>query len=409
MKKINLKLLFRLSSLLLLLSLLNCAENASSNEPYSKAVISFTGDIMMHNNVKRCAYLLRNEENNMGFAYLFKHVKNILSSSDITCGNMEFPVNPPFRSKGIIFNSPPHIVPALKNSGFDILTLSNNHITDQKTEGLLYTLSLLEKENMPYIGVSRNNQKDKLYKIIEINGIKVSFAAYTGLLNYHWRRKSDKYYINWFHNKKTLKKDIEFLKNNSDFLVLQIHYGTEYVLAPSAKIKELYRQAAEFGADVIIGHHPHTIQSMEQYTTSKGRKVNIFYSLGNFISDQKRSVKIKNSNQYISIKSSFIISMELIKNYSNDQFTIDQTFTITPVYTENIAARKNGKHYRDIQVKLISKELKKLNSNLVESNTKQKSKIRSKIKYLEYQEKSIHKVLFPKKQPSNIQFKWSNI
>lgn len=395
-----LKLIF-IATLIILLT--TAASNNQDN--ITEMSISFTGDIIMHNNVKRCARVKSNKYGNAGFNYLFEKIKPVFKNSDYNCGNMEFPVKPPFISKGFIFNSPPQIVPALKHAGFDILNLANNHITDQGTSGLIYTLNLLEKHNIPYIGVSKDHTPGIRSFVLTKNDMKVGLISYTGWLNYTQRLKSKSYKINWMHDKKDLEKEIIRLKKETDIIILQLHYGTEYILNAPDYVKRKYRKAADMGADIIIGHHPHMIQNMETYETIDKRKVPIFYSLGNFISDQKRINKIPGTNRNISIKSSFIVKTIINKN---DNISI--SINIIPVYTENYASYSGNYSYRDIQVKSISLEINRLQNELKKSNSLNRQKqIKDKIKYLKYQEKSIYMVLFDKTdKPKNIHFLWSN-
>jgi hypothetical protein len=78
-------------------------------------------------------------------------------------------------------------------------------------------------------------------------------------------------------------------KAQCDMLVISVHWGTEYAPAPRPEDVDLAHKMMDAGASVIVGHHPHVLQPIETYTTSDGRMAVIFYSLGNFLSNQSRN------------------------------------------------------------------------------------------------------------------------
>ncbi|MBN1498663.1 MAG: CapA family protein [Spirochaetes bacterium] len=362
--------------------------------------IGFTGDILMHNNIKKTAGILsRKEENNYGYDYFFDEISNELSYADVMCGNMEFPVSPPFKSDGFIFNAPPHIAAALKTAGFDIMNLANNHITDQKTKGLLYTVNLLESVELDYIGAAQTEETARKGIIKEKNGIRTGFLAYTGLTNYSDRLKSDKYYINWIYDKEKVEQDITDMKQRCDYLVIQIHNGVEYTLTPAAWKVKLYHEIAEMGADLIIGHHPHSIQSAENFLTADSRQVPIFYSLGNFISDQKQSFPIKGTRETVSIKSTFIVYVHLFKKWSQLQSRLE----ILPVYTENYPDEFKKRPFRNIKVKPIAAEIYNL-ENQLNSDSPADPKLSVKLTRLKSELNAIKMVVFPEGIPDNMIF-----
>ncbi len=362
--------------------------------------IGFTGDVIMHENIKKFAAVKSTgESNNFGYDYFFYKIAPYLAFPDIMSINMEFPVCPPFQSDGFIFNSPPMITDAFIKAGIDIVNIANNHFTDQKTEGVIFTTELLNSKKIAYIGCAQNESDSRKGIVREINGIRAGLISYTGLLNYPDRRLSDKYYINWIYDREKVSADIADLKMRSDFVIVQIHDGIEYTMVPADWKVKLYREIAELGADLIIGHHPHTIQSSEIYRTADKRDVAIFYSLGNFLADQIRSLPIENSSDRISIKSSFIVYLRLYKKW----FKIKHRIEVMPVFTENNIEIINGIKYRNIQIIPIPDEINSL-QHLMSDNSENASKYSAKIEYLKSQINSIKRVVFPSGIPDYIKF-----
>ena len=147
--------------------------------------ISFVGDIMMHDAVKKCAVI-----NNRGFDYLFSRIRKEFLKSDIVLGNLEFPISPPFLSNGIVFNCLPDILPALKKAGIKIVNLANNHILDQGATGIIDTLKYLFHNDIMHIGVSRKELTAREGLIYRKHGLRVGFIAYTGILNFPYPKSS---------------------------------------------------------------------------------------------------------------------------------------------------------------------------------------------------------------------------
>ena len=87
-----------------------------------------------------------------------------------------------------------------------------------------------------------------------------------------------------FYNPVNVKETLEELKKDVDVIVVSLHWGTEYAKSPSSAQIEIAHQIIDWGADLILGHHPHVIQKIEEYNGGV-----IVYSLGNFVFDQHKS------------------------------------------------------------------------------------------------------------------------
>ena len=109
-------------------------------------------------------------------------------------------------------------------------------------------------------------------------------------MNLHFNLPWSKYYVETLHfyNKRTIAKQIAEAKKVADAVVVLPHWGTEYLYAPTKSQRKWARFLADAGADLIIGTHPHVLQPLEEVSAKDGRKVPVFYSLGNFVSAQKR-------------------------------------------------------------------------------------------------------------------------
>lgn len=208
---------------------------------------------------------VRSSLDRYGMGYPYEMVKDILADNDVTFGNLECPLTyrgTPVKSHGILFRADTENASFLKNAGYDILNLSNNHMMDFGHIGLHDTLKALDDNGIEYVGLSN------IPIIFNIQGIKVGFLGYSEFVQNI--------------DEDMLKMDIPKAKSLCDFLVVSFHSGIEYNPYPTEDQKKWSRHAIDYGADLIIGHHPHVLQGMEKY---RGKL--ILYSLGNFIFDRQ--------------------------------------------------------------------------------------------------------------------------
>jgi poly-gamma-glutamate capsule biosynthesis protein CapA/YwtB (metallophosphatase superfamily) len=220
----------------------------------------------------------------------FKNMEEILKSTDFNFGNLESPIsgkdhfNP---SGSLVFNAPTAYTVGLKEYNFSILSLANNHALDQGAEGLEYTINFLDQQNIQHVGVGMNLDDAWNAEIVTANGIKIGFigASYASIND---NGKTTNSYVARIEDVENLKLKIENLKSIADFIVVTMHAGTEYVTKPNQGQVDFAQNAIDFGADLVIGHHAHWVQTIEYY---KGKY--IFYGLGNFIFDQEWSRETK--------------------------------------------------------------------------------------------------------------------
>lgn len=272
------------------------------------------GDIMSHlGQINYALYAGGGQEHD--FSEQFKYMSDFISDADLSIGNFESTSNPNLEYSGFPkFNSPEKYLLAIKNSGFDILTTANNHSLDTGVEGVKTTVNAMDKYGIEHVGTRADNQEDRvLYKFVD--GIKLAFLSYTydtnGLENQIEDIDITKY-INYLDDQ-LIKEDIEAAKNNkADFIIVYPHWGVEYQASPSQDQIELGRNMIEWGADLVIGNHPHVVQPAEYYTTEDGRRGFIAYSCGNYISQQSLE-----SVGDIRTEHSVAYELELSKDFDN--------------------------------------------------------------------------------------------
>jgi poly-gamma-glutamate synthesis protein (capsule biosynthesis protein) len=200
-----------------------------------------------------------------------------------------------------MFDAPIALIQALKASGIKIVSFANNHVMDQGWPGFTETREHLRDEGMLFAG-SGDTAADAWQPVItEGNGIRVGWLGMTRWLNGNRNPdKPDQPHVNFFPypnesggapgaDEAAVLEAIKQARAKCDFLVVSIHWGIEYAAGPRPEDVETAHKMLDAGAGVIVGHHPHVLQPVETYTTSDGRNAVIFYSLGNFLSNQSRT------------------------------------------------------------------------------------------------------------------------
>ncbi len=243
------------------------------------------GDIMLSRNV--AGTMAKNGKDPL---FPFRKLDSLLSSTDFNFGNLESPYsgrddyNP---TGSLVFNAPTWTIGGLSQYNFKILNLANNHGMDQGAEGLKYTKKYLADNYLKGIGVGNNLEEAWQGDIFSTKGVSVGFiGASFSTLNDGGVATNN--LVARIEDKARLKKSIEAMKSKVDFVVVTMHAGTEYTRTPNQDQTDFAHAAIDDGADIVIGAHPHWIQTSENY---KGKY--IFYSLGNFVFDQMWSQETK--------------------------------------------------------------------------------------------------------------------
>jgi len=246
---------------------------------YSKPIhIIAAGDILLDRGVGK--YL---EEK--GYDYPYTDIKKEIIKSDIAIANLECPLtdggNAVLKRPELIFRGSRLNGAALKNTGFDILSLANNHTMDQGREGLINTIKVLKDSDILPLGTGMSRSEAREPVFIERKGRSIGFLGYCDFPPEGYIYDEDKADVARA-DMKSLGEEVKAARDNCDFLLVSFHWGKEFDCYPKDRQREMAHMAIESGADLVIGHHPHVLQGVEEY---KGKL--IFYSLGNFVFDRQ--------------------------------------------------------------------------------------------------------------------------
>ena len=250
---------------------------SAQNQNNFTATFLAVGDIMLSRNVA-------SKIKTAGDPLLpFTAMTHIFSGADFSIANLESPFSgsdyiPPTGS--LVFNAPDENIKGLKQNKFKVVSLANNHALDQGVSGLERTLKFLDENGIQHIGAGMSLKDAWQPAIMDINGIKICFLA-ASYASVNDGGKTTNNFVARTDDLENLTSSVFNLKSGCDFIAVNMHAGTEYVTKPNLAQIDFAHAAIDAGADMVIGHHPHWIQTTEKYNGKY-----IFYSLGNFIFDQ---------------------------------------------------------------------------------------------------------------------------
>ncbi|HET9615114.1 MAG TPA: CapA family protein [Candidatus Limnocylindrales bacterium] len=213
-------------------------------------------------------------------------MRDLISSADLALANMEesAPNHFTFHAHGTVFTGNPALIAGIARAGIDVASAASTHIGDGGRIGILQTIASLTKNHITAFGAGPNLGAARQPAIFEEGGVKIAILGNDGI--------SDRYYgaTPTTIGDAPLKAayftaDIAAARRaGAQVVIVYPHWGIEYTFGPSPLQQRLGRQMIDAGADMVIGNHPHWVQSVEIY---KGKP--IWYSLGNFTFDQSWS------------------------------------------------------------------------------------------------------------------------
>lgn len=241
--------------------------------------LSFVGDILLGGTVGELI-----DRDREGPLAPWLDVKDMLSTADLTCGNLECAVGTtgtPVPGKTWTFRAAPKSLEGLKAAGFDVVSFANNHALDYGAECLLEGVELVRNAGIGAIGAGANDKAARQPYILEKNGLKVGILATTVVWpDESWVASKDSPGLatdgwNWYPG---IVASIKELSLSVDVVVVVVHWGEERATEPVDWIMPIAKAMKDAGAHAVIGSHPHVLEGIYY----DGRKVTA-YSLGNFV------------------------------------------------------------------------------------------------------------------------------
>ena len=237
--------------------------------------ISFVGDVMVAG--LPGDLVIKGRDPFTAFADFFK-------SSDINIGNLETsvasggkPLNKPY-----VFRASPTIIPVLRHY-FHAMSLANNHSGDYGQIALKETFENLKHGRLDYFGAGYNLNEAHTPFIIERKGFRIALLGYNEFFPRQFEAGASTPGVAWSSEDEQVVADIKrtIRQDNPDIVITYMHWGWEDEPLPCERQKMMARKMIDAGATVVVGSHPHILQTVEYYHGGL-----ILYSLGNFVFDE---------------------------------------------------------------------------------------------------------------------------
>lgn len=290
----------------------------NSNSTVRDSIISLSavGDILCENEIIEDGYMKNSKSYN--FDSMFQNITSFLKPADIVIGTMETNfVDEEYSGFGLR-NSPKEFAEAVKNSGVNLVSISTNHSLDYGIGGLQATKEYLQETGYDTVG---DNLGENRVTIKTVKDTKLAFLSYTCVMENENSKSKEELEAANMYNNKIAKEDLEYAKENADFIFVIMHWGDVYSTSQTKEQEEIADFLIENGANAILGNHSAAIQPMEVKKNSEGENVFIAYSLGNYIcADNNDTSKVE-----------LVLNIQLRKSGEDGKVTLNK-IDYTPIY-----------------------------------------------------------------------------
>lgn len=315
---VNLRLLLLLS---VFISPFFSAKSQGQQTSGDKISLLFIGDIMGHDEQIWSAE--NRETHTYNYDDVFKYIKPVINEADIAIANFEVTLAGSPYIGYPQFSSPAELSVACKNAGIDYLVTANNHAADRGRNGIINTINRLDSIGIPHTGTFLNSIcRDSLTPLmIRRNGASIALLNYTYSTN--GIKVPEPVIVNML-DKVSITSDInKAKKKKADIIILFLHWGTEYDTIPAKSQTDLAEYFQSLGVDMVIGSHPHVLQKMVVTKNNiTGKDGIVVYSLGNFVSNQRKPKTDGGS----------MVRIDFAKN-GDKYFILNAGYYLTWVYT----------------------------------------------------------------------------
>ncbi len=292
---------------------------------------SAVGDNLIHNGIYLQAQA-RAGGDGYDFTYAYENVSDFLTNFDVNWMNQETLITWDIPASTYpMFASPGELGEAAYAAGWRVFSTSNNHSYDKGAQGIASTLDYWAgmPEDTLSSGFYVPGQEAEGIKVHEVNGIEIAYVAFTETTNGLPKPADAVAEVIYTNEPERMQALVEQAKSMADAVVVSLHWGTENSHTIREDQRILAAQLADWGADAIIGTHPHVVQGVEMVQgTATGRSIPVAYSLGNFLSAQSQA------NQMIGLCLTFDIKQ-----------TVYSDGTEEPIQIENIQVYPTVTHY----------------------------------------------------------------
>lgn len=287
-------------------------QTTQQTELFSRVSFAAVGDNLIHDTVYEQA--AARSSGGYDFTDAYERIADYIAEPDVAILNQETIISTEHNvSSYPMFNSPVEVGEEMLEIGFDVFNVATNHSLDCGEKGLISAINFWKSKNAITCGAYLNREDMSNIPMHEVNGVKIAYLGLTDSANGLSLPSDSEVILVRAADESLLQQRIIKAKEVADVVIVSAHWGNEYTHEPTDAQRELAEKLAMWGADVIIGTHPHVIQPVEYITNSDGRKTLVAYSLGNFISAQNRGPRMLGG----------MLKFEVVKNNTTGEVVLE--------------------------------------------------------------------------------------
>ncbi|MBQ2842536.1 MAG: CapA family protein [Clostridia bacterium] len=284
----------------------------TQQELFSRISFVAVGDNLIHDTVYEQAKA--RSSTGYDFTDAYERIAHLIEEPDIAILNQETIISTEHNvSSYPMFNSPVEVGEEMLEIGFDVFNIATNHSIDCGEKGLISAINFWKEKDAITTGAYLNGEDFAEIPMHEVNGVKVAYLGLTESTNGLSLPDDSEVILVLASEETRIQQKIMQAKQKADVVIVNAHWGNEYTHEPTENQRQLAEKMASWGADVIIGHHPHVIQPVEYIENADGRKTLVAYSLGNFISAQNRGPRMLGG----------MLNFEIVKNNTTGGIAIE--------------------------------------------------------------------------------------
>lgn len=290
------------------------ADPTTTEEQILFSSVSFVavGDNLIHKPIYNQAAARTSE--GYDFSYAYENFDDIISAPDVAILNQETIISTEHNvSTYPMFNSPVEVGEEMLELGFDVFNIATNHSIDCGEKGLISAINFWKGKNAITCGAYLNKEDYSDIPMHEVNGVKIAYLGFTESTNGLSLPSDSEVILVRASEETRLQQRIIDAKAVADVVVVNAHWGNEYTHEPTDTQRQLAGKLASWGADVIIGTHPHVIQPVEYINNEDGSRTLVAYSLGNFISAQNRGPRMLGG----------VLNFDIVKNNATGEIAFE--------------------------------------------------------------------------------------
>lgn len=329
------------------------------------------GDFLAHDSINANA---KQPDGSYEYLPMMNEFTDVLKAADVRfCNDGNLNGGEEFGISGYPkFNSPKEFARDMVRVGCNVVNTGTNHSFDRNQAAINATVDAWDalEGTLAVAGSNRNQAEHDEVHYFTVKGVKFAFLAYTTYINIGTPAQND-YGVNVYSDAYASRQIKEAKANGAQFILTSIRWGTEYSQDVNSEQRRIAQYLADQGVDLIFGHGPHVLETVDQLTGKSGNTTTVWYSIGNFLNTQLEPETLFNGVAVVDIDATTleVTSMSFLPFYMHYKWSASDAAS------ESLLARYDIKmyHLEDATQSLV--DAQQLNTTI----EAEKSRIQSKL------------------------------